>query len=96
MKTLPKVYANKIDKVINNTQDTFIGNKDIITNDNMSIEKKINEIFASKNHIYKSRVKIKYKNNEVIKDIVGIRGNNLLTFDNEIININEIIDINKI
>lgn len=94
MKELPKVFANKINKKIDNTQEIYISNKEI-KKDNIGVDKKINDIFKSKNHVYKSRVVIRLNNKEITKDIVGIIGNKLLTLDNEMIDIKDIIDIKK-
>ena len=91
-KDLPKVYANKIDKEINNDQEVFYS-RNSYTNDIRSINKKINDIFSSPNFVYKKNVKILTSNGTINKTIVGINNNNLLTMDNEVINISEIKDI---
>ncbi|MBE6139957.1 MAG: hypothetical protein E7172_00210 [Firmicutes bacterium] len=97
MNKLPKVFVNPIEKKINNYQESFYGNlrKERKVNYNDLI-KKINEIFASKNHVYKSKVKITLKDNVVEEIIVGKTNANILTIDGKLISINEIIDIEKI
>ena len=54
----PRVFANPIDKKINNVQDLFRSDKDSRSKNPIDVNKKINEIFASRNHVYKSKVKI--------------------------------------
>lgn len=94
-KILPKVYANKIDKVINNSREIYYtssrGNESFI-----DINKKINDLFKSKNFVYKKDVKITLKGQVIKKTIVGLKNNYLLTMDNKMININDIVDINEI
>lgn len=98
MKDLPKVFANKISDDINNTQEMFYGNDRMIPkkNDSMSIVKKINNIFADKNHVYKSRVLITLKDGSKEKVIVGKNNTHLITIDGKLIKIIDILDIKKI
>lgn len=97
MKELPKVYANKISDDINNTQELFYGSDRVLKKeDNTSIVKKINNIFASSNHVYKSRVLITLKSGETEKVIVGKNNTHLITMDGELIKIIDIEDIKKI
>ena len=96
MDKLPRVYANPIDKSLNNVQEIY---KDNLTREEISpknINRKINEIFASSNHIYKSRVKITYKDHSSEETIVGKTNLNLLTMDGKLIKITEIMDIEKL
>ena len=98
MKDLPKVFANKIEKNIDNDQEIFYGsNRSVNTNqDSRSISKKINDIFKDSSHVYKSRVKITLKNGIVNKDIVGKTNTSLITMNGELIKIIDILDIEKI
>jgi len=98
MKELPKVFANKINENINNTQDIFDERDRYIEKkkDKLSIVRKINNIFASPNHVYKSRVKIKFKDKIEEKVIVGKTNTHLLTIDGDLIRIIDIMDIEKI
>ncbi|MBE6161225.1 MAG: hypothetical protein E7158_03295 [Firmicutes bacterium] len=91
-KDLPKVYANKIDKELNNDQKVFYSSTSY-KNDIRSINKKINDIFSSPNFVYKKNVRIITTNGTINKTIVGINNNNLLTMDNEVISISDIKDI---
>lgn len=94
---LPRVYANPINKNLNNYQEVFHDN--LARNSKkepQNIAKKINEIFASSNHIYKSKVRITYKDYSEIQVIVGKTNLNLLTMDGKLIKITDIMDIEKI
>lgn len=96
MDKLPKVYANPINKNFVNVQETYYdrGSKPNISPQN--INKKINEIFASSDHIYKSKVRITFKDQVKEEVIVGKTNLNLLTMDGKLIKITDIIDIEKI
>jgi len=97
LKELPKVFANEIDKDINNTQELFYGGiRSIKKTDGESIIKKINNIFSSPNHVYKSKVKITYKDRDEIHTIVGKTNINLVTIEGNMIKIVDIIDIERI
>ncbi|MBE6156318.1 MAG: hypothetical protein E7161_01040 [Firmicutes bacterium] len=98
MKDLPKVFANKISENINNTQDIFYGNdrSNHKKPDSLSIVRKINSIFASTSHVYKSKVKIELKDKTEEKVIVGKTTTHLITIDGELIKIIDIVDIEKI
>lgn len=96
-KDLPKVFANKIDKKINNSQDIFYEeDKNNEINDVRNISKKIADIFNSSDFVYKSKVRITTYDKTFTKTIVGRKNNYLLTMDNEAINIDNILDIEKI
>lgn len=94
-KNLPKVFANKIDKKIDNNKKINVSNNIEKPKDN-DINKKINDIFSSYRYVYKADVLIKTSSGEYSKRIIGKKGNNLITFDNELININDILDISYI
>jgi len=98
VKELPKIFANKINENLNNTQEIFYG-KDRSAKkeyDSKSIIKKINDIFASKNHVYKSKVKITFNDKIVEKVIIGKNNNTLITYEGELINVSDILDVEKI
>ena len=98
MKNLPKVFANKIGDNINNTQEIFYGSDRTIkkNNDRISVIKKINNIFSSRNHVYKSKVLITFKDKLAEKVIVAKNNSYLITIDGELIKIMDIDDITKI
>lgn len=58
-----------------------------------NVNQKIRDIFNSKNYIYKADVVISLKNKKITKRIVGRNSNYLITYDNELIPITEIVDI---
>lgn len=92
-KDLPKIYAVKIDKDINNDMQTYYGSLKNDIKGNVNIDNKINKIFASKDFVYKKDVVIITKNSKLKKTIVGKNDKQLLTLDNTTININDIVDI---
>ena len=96
---LPRVYANPINKTLKNNLEYYISssNDNDLRSYNQNVPKKINEIFSSSSHVYKSRVLIKLLNNrEIETTIVGKTGNYLLTFNGDKISINNIANIEKI
>ena len=97
MKDLPRVFANKIDESINNDQELFYGSvRGEDAKDDIRVVKKINNIFASSHHVYKSRVRITLKNGIVEKVIVGKTSSELITIEGELIKIIDIVDIVKL
>lgn len=97
MDKLPKVFANPINKELNNVQSMYYDKEDRMANSNPgNINKKINEIFASSNHVYKSKVKITFKDHTEDCVIVGKTNINLLTMDGSLIKITDIVDIERI
>lgn len=94
-----KVFANKIDKKINNNNVVFYGAhdeiKDVVSTNHTikNINQKVNDIFKSKNYVYKADVIITTKNGDAKKRIIGRNKNNLITADNELIPITDLLDI---
>ena len=101
MKELPKVFHNQINKKINNNELIYYGNENKKENveqknqekDKKTVLQKINEIFSSPNYIYKSNVEIFLKDKKISKKIIGRNKDYIITMDNELIKINDIIDI---
>lgn len=102
MKDLPKVFQNNINKKFNNNNNIYYSGSNNIdenrneTKDNKSVVQKINEIFSSPNYVYKANVEITLKNKKVNKRIIGRNKNYIITMDNTLIPINEILDIKSI
>ena len=98
MKKLPKLYTNTFNKKIDNSQEYI---KITEQNNNKSkpnkheINKKIDNIFKSTNYIYKIKTKIETINGERTETLIGKTNTNLITIDNKLINISDIIDIKK-
>lgn len=94
---LPKVYQNKNIGNVNNDQEYFYSlNKQIISSNRTSkedINRKINKLFQSQKFIYKIRVIVVTTNGEQETIIIGKNNNNLITIDNNLIPINDILDI---
>ena len=98
MNKLPNVYANPIDKKINNVQENYysLRSSNIIKkNSEREINKKIDQIFASSSHISKSRVLITLEGGVKEVDIIGKSNNNILTMDGSLIKISDILDVEK-
>ena len=93
-KDLPHVYVSPINKDLKNNKDVYYSS--LKETRNVDVVKKINEIFASPNHVYKSKVKIITSNGSFDTIIVGKTNNNLLTLTGSRVNINDIIDIERI
>ena len=94
---LPNVFANPLNKEIKNSQEIYYsldrGEKNV---DLTSVVTKINRIFASTNHVYKSKVRITLKDGTVEKEVVGKTNGSLLTIDGEAIKIIDILDIERV
>jgi len=58
-----------------------------------NVYQKINDIFNSSRYVYKADVELTLKDGVVTKRIVGKNANHLITIDNELIPISDIIDI---
>ena len=101
-KKIPKVFANKVDSDGNNEKvyhstDKVIDDKKEVSKFSFekNINQKINDIFNSSNYVYKADVLIKLRNENVSKRIVGRNSTHLITMDNELIPISDIIDIER-
>ncbi len=98
-KELPKVFANKIEKQMNNNKEYSVSKNEeekptnTDTKITKNINQKINDIFSSYKYVYKADVIITTDEGETIKRIIGKNGNNIITIDNELIDINKIKDI---
>ena len=98
-KKLPKVFANKIDKELKNNATVYYDKNEVRneqkdnSNSIFTVNQKINQIFSSARYVYKADVIITTKNGKVNKRIIGRNRNELITMDNEVINVNNILDI---
>lgn len=91
---LPKVYVNPIDKKFDNVQSIYDGKVlDRSKESDVSLSTKINNIFSSRDFVYKKRVRITSINGKEEKVIVGKTNDALLTLNGERIKINDIYDI---
>lgn len=96
MKDLPKVFHNKIDKKFNNNRSVYYSNNTYNEDrsvDTRTVLQKINDIFSSPNYVYKANVEITLKDKKVTKRIIGRNKNYIITMDNDLIPITDIVDI---
>ena len=102
MKKLPKIYQNEINKSIKNNKTVFrFKNEDstyrIEQNDsNDKITETLTEIFKGIGYSYNIPVSIKTKAKTYKTSLVAKNSNDIVTIDNEIIPIKEIISIEKL
>lgn len=95
-----KLFINKINKKISNNETISYGDNKIVKTSNnkeivKSVYQKINDIFKSRNYIYKADVIIKTKNGDIEKRIIGKNNNYLMANDGELIPIKDILDIKR-
>ncbi|MEG2351247.1 MAG: hypothetical protein RSA10_01480 [Bacilli bacterium] len=102
----PEIFKNKIGNLKSKVQSEYYYHADSLENNNklkqagikgvdkLTILKKVNSIFSRPDYVYQADVIIMFKNGEKHKKkIVGKVGNNLITYDKEQINIDDILDI---
>lgn len=95
---LPRVYQNRNIGSINNDQEYFysaLNNKNNIEIKKVDVDKKINNLFKSNKYIYKINVHIITNKKEMDTTIIGKINNNLITIENNLIPIKDIVDINE-
>lgn len=96
-KDLPSVFANKIEKkVLNNKNYSYSKENEkpvTISKPKISVDQQINNIFSSPRYVYKANVKIITKEKSFIKQIIGKNNGNLITLENELIPISDIVEI---
>ena len=90
MKKLPKIYQNNISKIFNNNKRMCYVNKE---NRGVYIRNILNEIFNGGGYSYDKDVIIKTNNKIYETSIVTRNKSTIVTLDNDVININEIVDI---
>ena len=97
MNNLPNVSAFPIEKELTNYQERFYGtSNELASKKPVNVLAKINQIFSSNNHVYKSRVRIKTKDDLLERTIIGKTNTDLLTLSGDKIKIIDIIDIDRI
>lgn len=101
-KKLPGVFANKVSKeASHNSSVSYTTNKEEISEKPVkrqsiigeNINQKINNIFSSTRYVYKADVNITLKDKTIKRKIIGKNSIHLITIDNELIPISDIIDI---
>lgn len=106
-KKLPGIFANKIDKNISNNKDVYYSanndskleisesrNDESKKDSNLNVYQKINKIFSSTRYVYKADVRIQLKDEQIDCRIIGKNATHLITMDNKLLPISDIIDIN--
>ncbi len=96
MKNLPKVYAKPIEKEVRNNKELFYSRLLEEKQTSKNILKEIDNIFHSKDFVYKKKVEITTKDGIIETNIVGKSGNFLLTMDGKTIRITDIESIKKL
>lgn len=88
-------YGEQLNESISQTNESIRQTKDDLLRVklNGNINQKIRDIFNAQNYIYKADVVITLKDKKITKRIIGKNGNHLITYDNELIPISDIIDI---
>lgn len=98
-KKLPGVFANNISNSAAHNREVSYSDKEEVKNenkkipDNLNINQKINAIFNSPRYVYKADVDIKLKDKIIKKRIIGKNSIHVITIDNELIPISDIVDI---
>ncbi len=95
MKDLPRVFANPIDRNLNNNREFSYGRleNEKQTRDERAVLEKINKLFKSDSTVYSIDCIIKFESNEERYTIIGKTSNNLVTKTQKLIPIREIYDI---
>ena len=88
MNDLPKVFANKIDKEINNSQErTIVGEEKSVD---------LNQILSKDTYSFNHKYKIELNNNVIVDSIIQVLDNKVLTIENGWINKEDIVSIVEI
>ncbi len=96
-KKLPNIFANQIDKKMNNVQELYYdGMRNEPVRSSGDVLSKIQRIFSSKDFVYKKRVRIWTSTGSREYVVVGRTELSLLTLNNETIKITDILDIEAI
>ncbi len=89
-------YSHKESVASNNENvedDSFRGSSERKLANGKNINQKINDVFNSSRYVYKADVEITLKDGVVNKRVIGRNANHLITIDNELIPISDIVDI---
>ncbi|MBR2833259.1 MAG: hypothetical protein IKE75_02380 [Bacilli bacterium] len=106
-KKLPGVFPGKVKKNSGNNDQVYYSDKKSENTANISegenskfprkieknINQKISDILNSPSYVYKADVEIKLKDKTVCKRIVGRNNLHLITIENELIPIADVVDI---
>ena len=98
MKKLPRIYQGTFEKEIHNNQnEEYISGKETETKKDFSfsVEEKLSSLFASSRHVFHIPVLIKTKSHVYDTKIAGKVKNYIITLDNDIIYLSDIVDIKE-
>ena len=98
MNKLPNMFKNNITKKIDNNEEIYYSYNNLernVSERGENVLQKINTIFSSNNYIYKADVEIVLKDKTINKRIIGRNKTHLITIDNDLIPISDILDIKK-
>lgn len=99
MKKLPKIYQGEQNKKFNNNKQLcYLENDEVRLQETKNIkttEEVLNEIFSGIGYSYNIPVTIKTKDKTYNTSLIAKTKNNLITLDNELIPLSEIISIKK-
>lgn len=105
-KKLPNVFANKNVNMVSNNKEMYYSKETDGLSNNISLEnenirlimirKKINDLFSSKDFVYKVDVIVTTGEGDKEYTLIAKNNDSLLTINNESIPISEILDIKKI
>lgn len=102
MNKLPKVYVNKISSKSVNNEEVFYSNEGKSVSktldsssvvNNLLVQKKINDIFNSPNFVYKVNVILTLKDGKREETLIAKTTDSVLTIDNKVIPIKDILGI---
>ncbi len=92
------LFVNKFDKEFKNNEKVFYSRGNNINREieKVDVRKKINDIFKSNDFIYKADVVITLRDRKLNTTIIARNNSSLITMDNEVIKISDILDIKKV
>ena len=108
-KKIPGVFANKLESDISHNDRVFYSSgknvemdvekpkeaapKSITQLSEKNVVQKVNDIFNSPKYVYKADVDITLKSGVVTKKIIGKNATHLISMENELIPLTDIVDI---
>ena len=88
-----KVYVNKIEKKIGNNQTSCEVKEDVVTDNSLTVEEKLEKLFNTNGYIFNVDVKIITNDKTYQTKIASRVGNSLITLDNDVICLDDVNDI---
>ena len=88
-----KIYKAHLEGKTGNNQTTCNVNEEIVTENEIDVEDKLNKLFNTNGYIFNIKVKIITDDKAYDTKIASRVGNSLITLDNDVININDVKDI---